>query len=467
MTVKMRINTGTVLLAILMVITTVLLSCFTRNQVTHAFSPTSLSSPRPLSPSSQKSRLSSRVIGTTTFIKNHRTVRERGMMGKLRNDYRRTTKTSTNRYAPNVVAATTSSQLLATVETPPPSPGEEKAQKDPSVAHSISDSSSSSSDSTKVVDDEDENNPFKQFYRLPKTAYKIYTSYAKQLWKDTDTSARTRIANDKVRSSVRNLLHLLQQAEEYNNNSNNKYKDASNRKDSGKDNGDGTTTLLGRVRRRGRSKKEDEELVKAQQELLVACDKMLAALPQDEDDEEEITLFHQESSGEDILQHMTDQNRHVDGSQLHDDDNNVAITLASNGEQLQVATTTTNNNNNNGEPDIAVMSVESSSSKEVAIINDDTSTESLTTSPAPKKKKQRSILFGVVMGAVVAAWVFSGNYIFTGVFCLMTILGQLEYYRMVMNTGVFPARRISVIGATSMFVTVSLKRNICCHIRKK
>jgi len=73
--------------------------------------------------------------------------------------------------------------------------------------------------------------------------------------------------------------------------------------------------------------------------------------------------------------------------------------------------------------------------------------------PTKKEKKQRSILFGAIMGAVVAAWVFSGNYIFTGVFCLVTILGQLEYYRMIMNTGVFPARRISVVGATSMFVT--------------
>jgi hypothetical protein len=37
----------------------------------------------------------------------------------------------------------------------------------------------------------------------------------------------------------------------------------------------------------------------------------------------------------------------------------------------------------------------------------------------------------------------------------MTILGQLEYYRMVMNTGVYAARRISVVGASSMFLTVS------------
>lgn len=69
------------------------------------------------------------------------------------------------------------------------------------------------------------------------------------------------------------------------------------------------------------------------------------------------------------------------------------------------------------------------------------------------KKKRRSIMFGAIMGAIVACWVYSGNYIFTGLFTLMTVLGQLEYYRMVMNTGVYPARRISVIGACSMFLT--------------
>ena len=61
-------------------------------------------------------------------------------------------------------------------------------------------------------------------------------------------------------------------------------------------------------------------------------------------------------------------------------------------------------------------------------------------------KKSRSVLFGAVMGAVVACWVFSGNYIFTSLFTLMVILGQLEYYRGVISTGVYPARKISVLG---------------------
>lgn len=72
-----------------------------------------------------------------------------------------------------------------------------------------------------------------------------------------------------------------------------------------------------------------------------------------------------------------------------------------------------------------------------------------------EKKKSRSVLFGATMGAIVALWVFSGNFLFTAAFTLMTALGQLEYYRMVMKTGVYPARRISVVGACSMFLTVS------------
>lgn len=71
---------------------------------------------------------------------------------------------------------------------------------------------------------------------------------------------------------------------------------------------------------------------------------------------------------------------------------------------------------------------------------------------ARPKRTRRSIGFGALMGVAVACWVFSGNYIFTGLFTLMTVLGQLEYYRMVINTGVYPARRISVIGACSMFL---------------
>ena len=90
--------------------------------------------------------------------------------------------------------------------------------------------------------------------------------------------------------------------------------------------------------------------------------------------------------------------------------------------------------------------------KAVAVVESSSTTTSTDLKP---KKKSRSVFFGAAMGAIVACWVFSGNFLFTGLFTAMTILGQLEYYRMVMKTGVYPARRISVLGACSMFVTVS------------
>jgi hypothetical protein len=172
----------------------------------------------------------------------------------------------------------------------------------------------------------------RHFYRLPKAAYRIYTGYAKRLWKETDVSARHKIANDKVRGTIRAMQHVLQA---------NEYAEFSG------------------------------GCVEKKEKLLVACEELLSSLPQKEKTAENETTP-------------------------------------------------------------VIMEVDA----------------------AAPKKKQRSILFGAVMGAAVACWVFSGNYIFTGLFCLMTILGQLEYYRMIMNTGVYPARRISVIGASSMFLTV-------------
>lgn len=85
---------------------------------------------------------------------------------------------------------------------------------------------------------------------------------------------------------------------------------------------------------------------------------------------------------------------------------------------------------------------------------------SSTNADSKPKKKSRSVLFGATMGAIVVGWVFSGNFLFTGLFTAMTSLGQLEYYRMVMKTGVYPARRISVVGACSMFVTALFFPNL-------
>lgn len=175
-----------------------------------------------------------------------------------------------------------------------------------------------------------------------KMAYRIYTGYAKRLWRETDPSERSKIANDRVAQTIRDMQHVLTSEHE-------------TISSSSSDSNCGNKSM------------------EACKQLLQSCEYMLSTIEQDE--------------------------------------------------KRKTAT-----------------KIDADSKK--------------TKLPSVKpEKKQRSILFGTVMGAVVAAWVFSGNYIFTGLFCLLTILGQLEYYRMVMNTGVFPARRISVIGATSMFVT--------------
>ena len=178
-----------------------------------------------------------------------------------------------------------------------------------------------------------------------KRAVRIYKGYAKKLWRETDPSERSKIANDKVVQTVRDMQHVLTSEHETISSSSN----------------------------------SDNKSGEASEQLLMACENMLSAL----EDSEKISKKTTEAS-------------------------------------------------------TAVASIETKSP------------------PAKKEKKQRSILFGALMGAAVAAWVFSGNWIFTGLFCLLTILGQLEYYRMIMNTGVFPARRISVVGAASMFLTVCL-----------
>jgi hypothetical protein len=174
-------------------------------------------------------------------------------------------------------------------------------------------------------------------HKLPKAAYRIYVSYVRQLWRETDPAARKVVANEKIQGAIRNMQHIL---------SCNEY------------------TVL------------SDDGKKSLNELMKACDKMLTTM----------------------------------------------------SSETPVAS---------------------------AVPKVDLATSSIPGGDAAKKKPRRSIMLGVLMGIATACWVFSGNYVFTALFTLMTILGQLEYYRMIMRTGVYPARRISVIGASSMFLTVS------------
>jgi hypothetical protein len=258
-----------------------------------------------------------------------------------------------------------------------------------------------------------EETAIRKLYTLPRTAYRIYASYAKQLWTDTNASARKRIANDKVRTAIRETQHIL--TSEYA-----VYSDVSN---------------------------------EARKRLLLACNEMLACLPQDPESD---TAMADATSGgrepnDDASAEMAGLSPSVNGARNHVEANNLydtKSTKATDSSEVNIHAASESNCNDYADVELSSM--------QVALVSDSVAS-SKDANATSAKKKPRSVLFGAIMGAVVACWVFSGNYIFTGIFCLMTILGQLEYYRMVMNTGVFPARRISVLGATSMFVTVREK----------
>jgi hypothetical protein len=201
---------------------------------------------------------------------------------------------------------------------------------------------------------------------LPKRAVKIYTDYARRLWKETDREARQKIARGKAAAAIRSVEKIMQGDAEY---------------------------------------VEFSEQQEAREQLLESCRRMLKAI---------------ELSSSENVEPVDDESlrKAVDSADIS-------------GDEAQSRTV----------------------SKAIAL-----ESGSIPTITNTQKKPRRSILFGAVMGLIVAGWVFSGNYIFTGVFTLMTVLGQLEYYRMVMNTGIYPARRISIIGACSMFLTVRMER---------
>ena len=90
-----------------------------------------------------------------------------------------------------------------------------------------------------------------RLYTFPRTAYRIYRDYAKQLWADTNTSARQKIANDKTRQAIRDVQHILQNSYEF--------------VDVGDSDNDNTS--------------EETSDVKARKDLLAACDQMLSTLP--------------------------------------------------------------------------------------------------------------------------------------------------------------------------------------------
>jgi CDP-diglyceride synthetase len=58
---------------------------------------------------------------------------------------------------------------------------------------------------------------------------------------------------------------------------------------------------------------------------------------------------------------------------------------------------------------------------------------------------------GFTMGGLATFWIFMGNSGFAVGFFLQSILAQLEYYRMAMQKGHLPARRMSLVATTVLF----------------
>lgn len=229
---------------------------------------------------------------------------------------------------------------------------------------------------------------------LVSSAVDIYVEYAKRLWAETGTEPRRRIAKDKASAAIRAVEHIIR-GEEY------------------------LHLDIG------------GEEAEAKQRMLDACEEMMQAIHKNDDEEEkgkggEKILAEKKgpASGAKLEMQSLIEKPKESPSALSKDSMD-GVDFADGAESIHAA---------NG---VKAIQATKDGGKEA-------------TKP---KRNRRSILFGAVMGAVVACWVFSGNYIFTTLFTLMTVLGQLEYYRMVMNTGVFPARRITVVGSCTMFVT--------------
>lgn len=264
--------------------------------------------------------------------------------------------------------------------------------------------------------------------------FKLYTDYFDRLWSDTDVDQRQKLANRRAKDAilqVKNMVSSSSAGAEY------LFEDAATKdksSDAGSADADG---------KEGAVFADLDEGVRRKME--VACDLMLEQLMEKGSDMKRKSSLPFGKKGA------------VVGSPAAASSSEESTVLKS--DAVAVAT----------EESSTASDKEAELTKALIELSDSTATPTATTETtkeveatptpakevaAPKKKKGgRSVLFGLSMGLTVAAWVYSGNYIFTALFTLMTALGQLEYYRMAMHAGIYPARRISVMGACAMFVT--------------
>lgn len=62
---------------------------------------------------------------------------------------------------------------------------------------------------------------------------------------------------------------------------------------------------------------------------------------------------------------------------------------------------------------------------------------------------------GCALGLVVSCWIFSSPALHVAVFCAMGILAQQEYYEMAQGRGLFPARKLSMVGSLVMYLAAA------------
>eukprot|EP00985_Skeletonema_marinoi_P031730 scaffold37782_cov156-Skeletonema_marinoi.AAC.4 len=284
----------------------------------------------------------------------------------------------------------------------------------------------------KTDSDTDVEEETKQHSNVLSQAYHLYVDYFDRLWSDTDTNQRQKRARQRAQDAVLRMKNMVQNGlgDEY-----------LWSHDETKKEGGGVGALLKRGEEQNIDEEDkavfsdlDEDVRRKMEE---ACDLMLVQL-----DGTEVAGTSDEKGA--------DESTTVNKIEAVSEDDEVKSK-----EGIPVV-------NEQGElvaPAYSSSSVTDSVGTELTTALTEvaeTATESSSTAVAPtkkEKKKGRSVLFGATMGLVVAGWVYSGNISFTALFTLMTALGQLEYYRMVMNTGIYPARRISVVGACATFIT--------------
>ena len=286
---------------------------------------------------------------------------------------------------------------------------------------------------TSKNEEKDDNNSKnnKSHSNIFSTAYHLYIDYFDRLWSDTDVDHRQKRARQRAHDAVLRMKHMVNSeglgvGDEY------LWKEASKKKSGGK-------------KREDIADEEDKAVFSdldesVRRKMEEACDLMLVQLDSDtgkggkEESDNNVGMIvaqvaEESSTSQPGIPVINEKGELVSPpaySSSTDSD-------SPSGTELTTALT-----------DVAKTTTPASSSSSSVVVQKETK---------KKKKKGRSVLFGATMGLVVAGWVYSGNIAFTTLFTLMTAVGQLEYYRMVMNAGIYPARRISVLGACATFVT--------------